>query len=214
MLSAVSRCGKRSNSLVNKQLLVRKQGKGTFVTVPAVRHDLRRLHGLLGSLFSQAEGASARLLHYEMRVPPADVAEALGLAAAQRGAVAGTALLHRPQAGGAHRRLARSCGRGVASREGGTDLDRRHDACDRHPHRLDAGGDPRGSCRLAGRPAVAAVIAGAGAGIAPDSFRRRRRCEGDRSRLVPLGQLPVRLLDPDAEPTEALFDIRNVTERV
>jgi GntR family transcriptional regulator len=65
--------------LVNKQILVRKQGKGTFVTSPAVRHDLRRLHGLLGSLFSQAEGASARLLHYELRVPPVDVAEVLGL---------------------------------------------------------------------------------------------------------------------------------------
>jgi GntR family transcriptional regulator len=34
--------------LVRKQLLVRKQGKGTFVTAPAVRHDLRRSHGLLG----------------------------------------------------------------------------------------------------------------------------------------------------------------------
>src|SRR6187551_173235 len=54
-------------SLVKKQILLRKQGKGTFVTAPAVRHDLKRLHGLLGSLFSQAEGASARLLHYELR---------------------------------------------------------------------------------------------------------------------------------------------------
>jgi GntR family transcriptional regulator len=62
-------------ALVRKQMLVRKQGKGTFVIQPAVRHDLKRLHGLLGSLFSQAEGASARLLHYELRVPPADVAE-------------------------------------------------------------------------------------------------------------------------------------------
>ena len=66
-------------ALVRKQILVRKQGKGTFVTTPAVRHDLKRLHGLLGSLFSQAEGASSCLLHYELRVPPADVAEALAL---------------------------------------------------------------------------------------------------------------------------------------
>jgi GntR family transcriptional regulator len=65
-------------ALARKQLLVRKQGKGTFVTAPAVRHDLKRLHGLLGSLFSQAEGASARLLRYELRVPPSDIAEALG----------------------------------------------------------------------------------------------------------------------------------------
>src|SRR5262245_7288599 len=66
-------------TLVNAKLLVRRQGKGTFVTVPAVRHDLRRLHGLLGSLFSQAENASARLLRFQMSVPPADVAGALGL---------------------------------------------------------------------------------------------------------------------------------------
>jgi GntR family transcriptional regulator len=65
--------------LVRKQLLVRKQGKGTFVTAPAVRHDLRRSHGLLGSLFSQAPGASARLLRYEMQVPPAEIAASLGL---------------------------------------------------------------------------------------------------------------------------------------
>jgi DNA-binding GntR family transcriptional regulator len=78
---AVSRITLRQavESLVRKQMLVRKQGKGTFVTTPTVRHDLKRLHGLLGSLFSQAEGASARLLHYELRVPPADVTEALGL---------------------------------------------------------------------------------------------------------------------------------------
>jgi GntR family transcriptional regulator len=64
--------------LVRKHLLVRKQGKGTFVTAPAVRHDLRRSHGLLGSLFAQADGASARLLRYEMRVPPAEIAALLG----------------------------------------------------------------------------------------------------------------------------------------
>jgi GntR family transcriptional regulator len=65
--------------LVRKQLLVRKQGKGTFVTAPAIRHDLRRSHGLLGSLFSQARGASARLLQYELRVPPAEIAALLDL---------------------------------------------------------------------------------------------------------------------------------------
>ena len=65
--------------LVRKQLLVRKQGKGTFVMVPAVRHDMRRSHGLLGSLFSQAENASTRLLRYELRVPPTEVAAMLDL---------------------------------------------------------------------------------------------------------------------------------------
>lgn len=67
------------DDLVRKQLLVRKQGKGTFVTAPTVRHDLSRLHGLLGSLFSQSEKASARLLRYELAKPPAEVAKAMGL---------------------------------------------------------------------------------------------------------------------------------------
>jgi GntR family transcriptional regulator len=66
-------------ALVRKQILVRKQGKGTFVTAPAVRHDPSRLHGLLGSLFSQADAASARLLRYELSRPPADIADLLGL---------------------------------------------------------------------------------------------------------------------------------------
>jgi GntR family transcriptional regulator len=71
-------------ALVAKQILLRKQGKGTFVTAPAVRHDLGRLHGLLGSLFAQAEGASARLLRYELRRPPADVAESFSLRANEK----------------------------------------------------------------------------------------------------------------------------------
>lgn len=66
-------------ALVAKHLLVRKQGKGTFVTEPTVRHDLRRLNGLLGTLFSQADGASARLLRYDLKIPPADVAALLHL---------------------------------------------------------------------------------------------------------------------------------------
>lgn len=72
------------DELVRKRLVVRKQGKGTFVTAPAVRHDLRRLHGLLGSLFSQADTASAQLLRYELRVPPRAVRERLQLGAGQR----------------------------------------------------------------------------------------------------------------------------------
>ena len=72
------------SELVRKQLLVRKQGKGTFVTAPAVRHDLRHSHGLLGSLFSQSPGASARLLRYELQVPPTDIAASLGLGLHER----------------------------------------------------------------------------------------------------------------------------------
>jgi GntR family transcriptional regulator len=67
------------DDLVRKQLLVRKQGKGTFVTAPTVRHDLSRRHGLLASLFSQADNASARLVRYGLAKPPADVARAMHL---------------------------------------------------------------------------------------------------------------------------------------
>jgi GntR family transcriptional regulator len=83
---AISRITVRQaiEELVQQQIVVRKQGKGTFVTQPAVKHDLRRLHGLLGSLFSQAEAASTKLLRYELIRPPREVADALGLLAGQQ----------------------------------------------------------------------------------------------------------------------------------
>lgn len=65
--------------LARKQIVVRKQGKGTFVTLPTVKHDLRRLHGLLASLFSQSENASTKLLRFELAIAPRDVALLLGL---------------------------------------------------------------------------------------------------------------------------------------
>lgn len=71
------------SALVKKDILVRKQGKGTFVTSPAVRHDLRHLHGLVGTLFAQARDANTRLLRYELRVPPAEISQAMGLAAGE-----------------------------------------------------------------------------------------------------------------------------------
>lgn len=67
------------DDLVRKQIVVRKQGKGTFVTAPPVRHDLRRTHGLFNSLFSQARNASAKLLRYELAAPPAEVSAAMDL---------------------------------------------------------------------------------------------------------------------------------------
>ena len=67
-------------ALVRQQILLRKQGKGTFVTAPSVRHDLKRLHGLFGSLFS-AQGARAQVLRFELRRAPGDVAELMRLPA-------------------------------------------------------------------------------------------------------------------------------------
>ena len=80
--SAASRCARRSRSSCASRSLVRKQGKGTFVTAAGGASMIcRRLHGLLGSLFSQAESASTRLLRYELAAAPADIAELLGLRA-------------------------------------------------------------------------------------------------------------------------------------
>jgi len=67
------------DELVRQNLIVRKQGKGTFVTSTPVRHDLRRTHGLFHSLFAQAHDASATLLRYELEIPPAEVCAAMGL---------------------------------------------------------------------------------------------------------------------------------------
>lgn len=72
------------DALVRKQLIVRKQGKGTFVTAPSVKHDLRRLHGLLGSLFAQSDAAGTRLLRYGPAAPPAEIAALLNLRRGQK----------------------------------------------------------------------------------------------------------------------------------
>lgn len=67
------------DELVRQHVLVRKQGKGTFVTSAPVRHDLRRTHGLFHSLFAQARDAGATLLRYELATPPAEVSSSMGL---------------------------------------------------------------------------------------------------------------------------------------
>lgn len=69
--------------LVQRGLLVRKQGKGTFVLQQAVRHDLRQSHGLLASLLTQSPNAHVELQRYELAFPPAAVRRAFGLEAGE-----------------------------------------------------------------------------------------------------------------------------------
>lgn len=60
--------------LMERRLIVRQQGKGTFVRSAVIRHDLHRLDGMLSTLLDQAPGGAASLLEYAEAEPPADVA--------------------------------------------------------------------------------------------------------------------------------------------
>lgn len=75
------------DELVRLGILLRKQGKGTFVTRPTVRHDVRQPHGLFDSLIAQAPAARAELLRYTLAVPPSDIAEAMSLDAGEEALV-------------------------------------------------------------------------------------------------------------------------------
>jgi GntR family transcriptional regulator len=63
--------------LVREGLVVRKQGKGTFVQGPLVRHDLLELRGIYDELVQQGLNPETELLEYGERVPPARVADRL-----------------------------------------------------------------------------------------------------------------------------------------
>ncbi len=64
--------------LVRDGVVVRKQGKGTFVQGPLVRHDLLQLRGIFDELVDQGLNPATELLEYGERVPPARVADKLG----------------------------------------------------------------------------------------------------------------------------------------
>lgn len=67
------------DDLVRKGLVLRKQGKGTFVTGPPVRHDLHELRGFVDVFLSQGRRPETRLLSFEAHEPPPDVERALNL---------------------------------------------------------------------------------------------------------------------------------------
>ena len=66
------------DALVREGLVVRQQGKGTFVTSPVVRHDLLELRGLYDQLVDHGLDPKTELLDWAEAVPPAAVAARLG----------------------------------------------------------------------------------------------------------------------------------------
>lgn len=63
--------------LVRDKLVVRRQGKGTFVAGPPVRHDLLDPRGIYDELVAKGVNPATELLEFAERVPPAGVSERL-----------------------------------------------------------------------------------------------------------------------------------------
>lgn len=66
------------DALVREGLVVRQQGKGTFVADPVAHHDLLDLRGMYDSLVAQGLQPQTRLVDFRRQVPPAAVAARLG----------------------------------------------------------------------------------------------------------------------------------------
>lgn len=71
-------CRQAVEALAREGLVVRQQGKGTFVSAPVVRHDLLELRGIYDGLVAQGLDPRTRLLAFGIGVPPAAVAARLG----------------------------------------------------------------------------------------------------------------------------------------
>lgn len=65
------------NHLAEGGLIVKKQGKGTFVAGPIVRHELQDLRGILEEITSQGIEPETRLLHFGPVTAPAGTLEEL-----------------------------------------------------------------------------------------------------------------------------------------
>jgi len=68
------------DALAREGLVIRQQGKGTFVAVPLVRHDLLDLRGIFDGLVAQGLDPQTRLLDIRRSLPPPRVAARLGVA--------------------------------------------------------------------------------------------------------------------------------------
>ncbi len=64
--------------LVRDGLVVRRQGKGTFVSAANVQHDLAELRGIYAGLVAQGVNPTTQILEFGETEPPARVAERLG----------------------------------------------------------------------------------------------------------------------------------------
>lgn len=65
------------NHLAEGGLIVKKQGKGTFVAGPIVRHELQDLRGILEEITSQGIEPETKLLHFGPVTAPAGTLEEL-----------------------------------------------------------------------------------------------------------------------------------------
>jgi GntR family transcriptional regulator len=70
--------------LADKGLLVRKQGKGTYVSRPAVQYDLQKTPGFFDILFEQGHNPTTRLLSFGPREPIPEVSRVLRLGENER----------------------------------------------------------------------------------------------------------------------------------
>lgn len=66
------------DALVREGLVVRQQGKGTFVAGPIVHHELASLRGIYDTLLAQGLRPDTRLLAFGRIKPPQHVAHRLG----------------------------------------------------------------------------------------------------------------------------------------
>ena len=64
--------------LIKEGLVVRKQGKGTYLAGSTVRHELQELRGLYDVMVAQGLEPETRLLRFELAEPPPEVLARLG----------------------------------------------------------------------------------------------------------------------------------------
>jgi GntR family transcriptional regulator len=73
-----------TDQLIEKRLVERRQGKGTFVAHHLIRHGAQNVNQLFDSLFAREHAASSELLAFGPAEPPPEVAAAFGVPAGQK----------------------------------------------------------------------------------------------------------------------------------